>query len=190
MKALLFILIFGFAFFNGCVDSESIVAPEDTQIKMQTSGPNWITLPTREGFSVETIISKTKNINGSSGGEIIIDYSYNGGIHGEVKIIAKLSFRSGSFSGTKAITMTIDDVNGTITFSPSMNFNKDAELYLKLEGLNLYGINPGDIDFVYHNPSGGFAPIRYKEIKVDISSGTLELKEGNIPHFSRYGFCR
>ena len=86
--------------------------------------------------------------------------------------------------------MVVDDVNGTITYSPSMNFNTPAELYVKLEGLDIYGINPDLIDFSYHNPNGSFSQVDYKEIQVDISSGTLELKEGKIPHFSRYGFSR
>jgi hypothetical protein len=155
-----------------------------------TAGPNWITLPQRNSSSVEAIISKTQNISGSNGGEIIIDFNYNGGPHGEVKVIAKLKFLSGSFSGTLSITMVVDDVNGTITYSPSMNFNKPAELYVKLEGLDIYGIDPDLIDFSYHDPSGSFGQVDYKEIQVDISSGTIELKEGKIPHFSRYGFSR
>ncbi|RPI74372.1 MAG: hypothetical protein EHM47_03770 [Ignavibacteriales bacterium] len=188
MKSLISIVVIaaGILFLSGCTEETNITAPETNY----TSGPNWITLPEREGSMVENIIAKTRNINGSSGGEIIIDFNYNGGPHGEVKVIAKLLFRAGSFSGTKAITMTIDDVNGTITYSPSMNFNKDAELYVKLEGLNLYGINPNNVDFSYHDPSGTFGPVDYKEIIVDIPSGILELKEGKIPHFSRYGFSR
>jgi len=186
MKTFLSILTLGFIFLVGCADNNSIVAPENNQV----SAPNWITLPQGNGSSVENQISKTKNIKGSSGGEIIIDYNYNGGPHGEIKIIAKLKFLSGSFSGTKTITMVVNDVDGTITYSPSMNFNKPAELYVKLEGLDLYGINPDSIDFSYHDPSGSFGQVDYKEIQVDISSGTLELKEGKIPHFSRYGFSR
>jgi hypothetical protein len=86
--------------------------------------------------------------------------------------------------------MSVDDENGTITYSPSMNFNKPAELYLKLEGLDLYDISKNSIDFAYHDPTGSFGQVDYKEIIVDISSGIVELKEGKIPHFSRYGFTR
>jgi len=186
MKTFLAVMITGIFFFAGCSEKDSIVNPENNQ----TSAPNWITLPQRSGNLVEAETSTTKNINGSSGGEIIIDWNYNGGPHGEVKVIAKLKFLSGSFSGTKTITMVVNDVDGTITYSPSMNFNKPAELYVKLEGLDLYGINPDSIDFSYHDPSGSFGQVDYKEIQVDISSGTLELKEGKIPHFSRYGFSR
>jgi len=186
MKTFLAIMIIGIFFFAGCSDKDSIVTPENNQ----TSAPNWITLPQSEGLSIENEFSITKNIKGKDGGELIIDKNYNAGPHGTVKIITKLKFYRNSFAGTKNITMTVDDVNGTITFSPSMIFDKPAELYVKLEGLDLSGIDPNDIDFVYYDLSGIYGPVERKEIIVDISSGTLELKEGKIPHFSRYGYSR
>jgi hypothetical protein len=187
MKTLLSLMVVSLLFWTGCQESSSIVEPET----VQTSAPNWIELPknTSQSSSIEMEFSASENIDGNSGGEIKLDRNYYGP-NGKVKIIAKLKFDKGSFNGTKLITMIVDDVNGTVTYSPSMNFDKPAELYLKLEGLDLSGINPDDIDFVYFSPSGTYGPITYKEIKVDIQSGTLELKDGLIPHFSRFGFCR
>ncbi len=186
MKTFLSIIIAGIFFFAGCSDKDSIVTPENNQ----ASAPNWITLPQRDGLSIENVFSVTKTIKGKDGGELKIDEHYSAGPHGEVKVIAKLNFKKHSFEGTQTITMIVDDVNGTITYSPSMVFDKPAELYVKLEGLDLYGIDPDDIDFVYYDPSGNYGTVEYKELNVDISSGTLELKEGEIPHFSRFGYTR
>jgi anti-anti-sigma regulatory factor len=81
--------------------------------------------------------------------ELIIDRCYEGGIHGEVKIISKLKFYAGTIKQNTYITMTVDDVNGTISFDPSMKFNKDVELYVKFEGLDLGDLSEEYIDFVY-----------------------------------------
>ena len=40
------------------------------------------------------------------------------------------------------------------------------------------------------NANGVYKSIQYGEIIVDKQSGILELKEGKIPHFSRYGWVR
>ena len=187
MKTLFSLSVVGLLFWGGCQESSRIVEPENDQAPT----PKWIELPKNisHSSSIEMEFSAFQRINGNSGGEIILDRNYSG-TNGDVKIIAKLKFYEGSFKGTELITMTVDDVNGTVTYSPSMNFDKPAELYLKLEGLDLSGINPEDIDFVYFSPSGTIGSVAYKEIKVDIQSGTLELKEGIIPHFLRLGFTR
>ena len=86
--------------------------------------------------------------------------------------------------------MVLEDVNGTITYSPSMNFNVPAILDLDYRGIDLTGINPDSIDFVYHNPNGNFDSAEYDEIRVNVEDGRLELKDAKIPHFSRYGYSR
>ena len=86
--------------------------------------------------------------------------------------------------------MVIDDINGTVTYSPSMNFDKPAILDLKFEGVDLTGVNRDSVDFVYIDYDGLFNPVEYKEIKVDVAKGVLELVDGLIPHFSRYGWGR
>jgi hypothetical protein len=152
--------------------------------------PNWITLPQRtNNLSIETEFSITKRIYGSSGGELKLDKKYsttNGSFH----ILATLKFEKNSFSDYADITMTVDDVNGTVTYSPSMNFLKPATLNLKFEGLDLTGIHPDSLDFVYYSPYGSQGSIVYQEIRTGMATGLLELRNGKIPHFSRYGFSR
>ncbi|OGU74921.1 MAG: hypothetical protein A2V93_04195 [Ignavibacteria bacterium RBG_16_34_14] len=186
MKTFLSILTLGIIFLAGCADNDSIVAPENNQ----TSGPNWITLPQQNGASVETEWSVTGEINGTEGGELKIDDAYFAGPFGNVKVKAKLKFKHNSFQGTETITMVLDNVNGTVTYSPHMNFNKPAELDLEFQGIDLTGVNPDSVDFVYQNPDGYFESVDYKKITVKMEDGKIKVENGKIPHFSRYGFSR
>ncbi len=185
MKTFLATIMIGFLFLIGCSDENSLVAPENNQ----ASAPNWITLPQRSGSSVETEFSVTNQINGSLGGILEINQTYNSGPI-VVKVKAKLQFPANCFPGTENITMLVDNVSGTVTYSPSMNFNIPAILDLEFMGLDLTGINPADINFAYQDPDGSFDFVEYDKLKVQMNNGGLELKNAQIPHFSRYGYCR
>ena len=186
MKSLISMLIVSLMLYVGCQENSNIVEPQNKIL-----APNWIELPKNisQGSSIEMEFSASDHIYGYFGGDIKLNKSYYSS-KGKVKIYAKIEFDNRSFSGDKFITMTVDDVNGTVTFSPSMIFDKPAKLNLKLEGLDLSGINPENINFVYLSPSGTISQIVYKDINVDVQSGTLELIDGQIPHFSRFGFVR
>ena len=172
--------------FLGCNENLQVVEPEYNSV----SGPNWITLPQQSGSSVETEYSVTGQINGIDGGKLEINEIYFGGPQSTVKVNVILKFPKNCFQGTKTITMLVDNVNGTVTYSPSMNFDIPALLDLQFGGIDLTGINPDDIDFVYHNPDGYFDSMEYLRLIVDPKSGTIKLIDGKVPHFSRYGFSR
>jgi len=186
MKTFLSIIIVGISFFLGCSDKENIIAPENDQ----TSGPNWITLPQRNGSSVETEYSVTQQIDGSLGGKLEISDIYFAGPQGVVKVKATLKFPQNCFTGIETITMTADNVNGTIIYSPPMNFNIPALLDLEYQGIDLTGVEPDSVDFVYQDPDGSYDSMEYDKIQVIMAIGKLMLKDGKIPHFSRYGFSR
>jgi len=188
MKNLAIIVLILIPLFWGCSDN-NLISPEPKKGMQKT----WIQLPQPENdLSTEMEFSSLKEIDGNKGGEIRIDKKYPtpGGVNKEVKISAVLKFQSGSFSGKRDITMVIDDINGTVTYSPSMNFDKPAILDLIFEGIDLTGVNKDQVDFVYIGEDGLFYPVSYKEIKVDLLRGRLELVDGLIPHFSRYGWGR
>jgi hypothetical protein len=186
MKTFIHILILAFIFLLSFGCNKPLV----TSPVVSSSDREFIELPVPSGLAIENTFSVSKQIDGSKGGEIILDKNYKGGIHGEVKVIAKILFLPNSFSGNKLVTMSVDAIDGTVTYSPSLNFSKSAELYVKLEGLDLRDVNFSKIDFNYYSSDGNFYPVNYKEIIKDRSSGILELKEGKIPHFSRYGFTK
>jgi len=186
MKKKLLVIAALITLFTGCSENLQVNEPQVNT----TTGPNWITLPKRNGSSVETEYSVTKQINGIAGGKIELEEHYFAGPFGEVKLKVKLDFPANCFSYTETITMIVDNVNGTVTYAPHMNFDKPAKLDLEIEGLDLTGINPDSIEFVYHNPDGYYDTMGNKKIKVRFEDGEIKLEDGKVPHFSRYGFSR
>jgi hypothetical protein len=170
---------------SGCTNEN----PLENSVPAGIEDRTLINLPESSGDKVEALFYASNYINGYKGGDVIIDRQY--WAHGDmVKIFARIKFKPGAFTGIKLIKMMIDDVNGTISFDPPSVFSRPADLDLKFEGIDLSGIDQGKVDFVYINPNGTLEPIIYKSITVDIPAKTLEIKDAEINHFSRYGWCR
>ncbi len=201
MKSFSMLLATAFLFLMGCNENSQVLEPESIEV----SNRRLITLPQPKSLSVENTFSVTEYIKGNKGGELIIDDHYFAGPHGEVKVIAKLKLDKNTFTGDHYITMTVDDETGAVTFSPAIIFNKPAkEFYMKLEGLDLSGINPSDVKFQDFLPDGTVRDIdEIEDLKVDVPSGIIELKlkdfevrdvsiNYNIMDIpgSRYGFSR
>jgi len=203
MKTLLSFLVFSTLLFVGCMEDSSDLTSPDVQINQQSNSPNWIQLPETEGMSVENQFSVTEYIDIEHGGELIMDESYSGGPHGEVKVIAKLKIYENTVPEPLMITMTVDDETGAIAFSPSTIFNRSSDLYVKFEGLDLSNVDPDNVQFIDQTPDNNVYPVQYESLVIDISSGTIELKvEPFIVDYSqisynvieiggsRYGFTR
>jgi len=174
MKLLQSLVFFSALILASCAEeSPKITNPSSNKI------PNWIQLPESEGMSVENQFSVTRYVDVQHGGELIIDKSYKGGPHGEVKVIAKFKIYENTVSTPLMVTMTIDDRLGIITFSPPTVFNRPSELYVKFEGLDLYNINPESIDFILET-DGSTNDVFYESLVVDVPSGIIELK---VPEF-------
>ncbi|MBT8379800.1 MAG: hypothetical protein KJN64_11255 [Ignavibacteria bacterium] len=152
-----------------CVE-ETPVESNQNQLEI----PQWIQLPEGNGLSIENQFSVTEYID-VEGGELIIDESYSGGPHGEVKVIAKFNIYENTVPEPLMITMTIDNETGVIDLSPSTIFNQPSDLYVKFEGLDLFNVNPEDIDFI-NQSSGEIYNVLYESIDIDIASGIIELK--------------
>ena len=86
--------------------------------------------------------------------------------------------------------MSVQQNFGSTTFLPHSNFNFPAEYDLKYEGLDLTGLTLSQLDFVYMNEDGTYELVVYDEISMDLSKGKIEIKNAQLPHFSRYGFIR
>ena len=187
MKKYISIIALLSLFMIGCSEQTSVNSPIDN---VNTSEPNWISLPMGSGSKIENQFSTSGYIDKNNDSEFIIDESRSGGPKGLVKTIVKMKFYAGSVNKKSFMTLTSDDITTVCTFGPSQTFLKPGELYVKYEGLDLTGINAEEIDFVYMNANGVYESIQYGEIIVDKQSGILELKDGKITHFSRYGFIR
>ena len=130
----------------GCAEDTNIVSPADaTNASIDINKVNWIGLPIPDDILTvngknsvnndqgadqqgDGIFSASELINGRKGGTVVIKSGYNGGIHGRVEVEASIKFPSKAFEGDKIITMTIDDFNGKVDFSPSSQFIKAGHL--------------------------------------------------------------
>ena len=176
-------------FVVGCSEQSSMLAPDN---KVNTTEPNWISLPNMNGESGMSVMSMpifqvNKEIDGKNGGKIKIDEKY-AGPNGEVKVKAELEFPKDAFVGSKNITMILDTQFGLATFSPHAYFDIDAIYNAEFLGLDLTGVNPNNVGFVYQAEDGSYEYIDYSKIEVDFKNGKLKVRDAKLPHFSRYGF--
>jgi len=190
MKKILAFIVIGTLFLIGCQEAGNPIAPVSENETDLTSfnQPNWITLPKPDNMSIERHFSSKKKINGRRGGDVHLKAEYEGGVHGVVKIDARIQFPRKAFSGIQDITLIIDSENGLTTFYPHMKFNKSAVYDLKFDGLDLSNVDPDNIDFVYQSEDGTIEKVEYDKLKVDIKAGKIEIQKAKLNHFSRYGF--
>jgi hypothetical protein len=181
MKHITSALLLTLLFFLGCDQITEINAPQERIINKHL-----ISLPKRIGLGVE---SQTyyKYINGYYGGEFQQSYSYQSG-SGTIYQFADLDFNSGVFSGTKNISMTFNTGGAAMEFGPSTQFQAEVEYTYKITGLDLTGVNPATLDFVYIDVNGNMYTVDYDYVTMDANTGMLKVVNAILPHFSRYGF--
>jgi hypothetical protein len=184
MQKLLTFLLFSVLVFSGCNQESEITSPVDT-------GPilnkKLISLPLSSGGLTVESQTFTKWINGGNGGVFSADYSYQSGT-GTVNQYSTLEFDAGAFSGWKNISQTFNTGGAAMEFGPSMQFLDDVAYSYKITGVDLSGINPATLDFVYIDANGNMYPVQYESVSMDEATGMLEVVDAEIPHFSRYGF--
>lgn len=172
-------------FLFGCSKDTNINAPETPAI---TKNAQLIKLPTpKHGLSVNTIYTTEKYISGYNGGSFWSPFSYQSN-NGQVYISSYLSFPSGSFAGSKTITQTFNTETASLEFGPAMQFNVPILYTLTVTGLDLTGVNPATLDFVYVAQDGTITGVQYDSITMDVATGMLKVTNARLEHFSRYGF--
>jgi len=174
-------------FVVGCSEESSVLAPTNN---VNTNEPNWIVSFSSNGLAVNTIHSASALIDGAKGGDVQIRKDVRGGPFGKVHIDSRLHIHAGSFSGKMTISTYVDDAVFLTTFGPSYVFNKPLEYTLLLQGLDLTGVNPANVRFVYQAADGSIQQCQYSSVDVDLNKGKLKVNSARIPHFSRYGFVR
>jgi hypothetical protein len=183
MKKYLVIIALLSLFVIGCSEQASINSPAASN----SAEPNWIALPKADGMQVNTDYTVSKTIDGSKGGSLSNSVSYSG-FWGKVTITGSITFPKGAFGGKKEITMTNDNLTTVTKFGPSMDFIKDALYNLKFTGLDLSWLDVSTLKFAYLAADGSVQYAVNDGIFVDTKTGTLEVRNARIPHFSRYGF--
>jgi hypothetical protein len=186
MKYLLTLVLASVLLFVGCDQKSELITPVE---ESSTQEYNIISLPTPTGgLSVETIYNFTKEISGEQGGIFYNGFSYEGGPFGTVTVNSRLLFPSNSFSGQQEISKTFNTDFATMEYGPSMSFNVPVLCGLRFYGLDLSGIDPETVKFVYIRTDGTIEDVEYDSISMNVSSGYLYVKNAQLNHFSRYGF--
>ena len=150
MKKYIIILLMLGLYLAGCSDESTV---SSVPISNQTSY-KLIKLPAATGLQVNNIYSDSKQIDGSVGGTLSLNGSYSGGPFGTVTVTSTLVFPAWSFSGTKTISMTADDEYCASSFQPGMSFWKSGIYNITYTGVNLTGVNPSTVKFVYLKNDG------------------------------------
>ena len=182
MKLITSAFLLTLLFFSGCDQVTEINAPQERVINKQL-----INLPQRVGLGVETI-TYTQDINGANQSEFQKTYSYQNSSGGTVFQFGDLDFFPGSFTGTKTISMTFNTGGAAMEFGPAMQFQARVDYTYKITGLDLTGVNPETLDFVYIDANGNMYAVEYDYVTMDASTGMLKVVNAVLPHFSRYGF--
>ncbi len=181
--SLIFLALLAF----GCNQESNLVSPQDTVNSDQVvNEPNWVTLPVTK--SLKKDVSVSKMIYGNDESLLEINTGYPGGPFGWISITANARFQRYSFSGSRYTTMSINDENGTASFSPSGTFSKPVIYNLTIMGVDLSKVNPSTVTFVYMAEDGKYYKAAYDYIYVEKQSGKLQIVNARLPHFSRYGF--
>lgn len=174
--------------FVGCMQESNVTGPVNGTDNNQAK--TIIMLPERADFAVEGAFTSSETIDGISGGEIHLVKSYQTSNGKTVNIDCRLTVPAGySFADFRDITMQVSDEAG-VDFFPSMTFDEPVILNYKITGLNLNGINPNNVGFYYVNPSGNLIPTVNDGVTVDVATGTLNVFNAKLPHFSRWAYAR
>jgi hypothetical protein len=183
MKQLMGFLFVALLLILGCEQVTDVNSPPE-----QILNKKLIQLPTPIGPGVEDDLTKYKDIDGASGGWFSESFSYQGGINGTVNIYSTLHFYANSFTGTQTIAQTFDTETAAITFGPSMQFNVPVDYTLTITGVDLTGVDPNTLDFVYIDANGNMYAVQKDYVIMDLNTGLLKVKNAKLDHFSRYGF--
>ncbi len=180
MKQLLIFLLFSALVFFGCDQESEITAPLDHQYKL-------VKLPLPSSGMHIYGQHEYLDINGASGGEFYANYSYQSNT-GQVDQYSTLNFSPGAFSGTKTISQTFNTDGAAMEFGPPMQFSATVKYTYEITGVDVSGINPNTLTFVYIDANGNMYPVPYESVSMDTNTGTLKVVNAELPHFSRYGF--
>jgi len=185
MKKLLSVLTVFTLLFIGCSNDVNINSPADNQTTEEV-----VTRDVPDGLQINTLFTVSKDINGALGGSLFTGNIIETKNGKSGSVYGSLSFLAGAFSGTKTITMTLDNKKLMGTFSPGMALNIPASFSVLFSGVNLSGYEQSQFAFVYYDVSGIRYEIPYTYLYFDKVKGVLGILNAQLPHFSRYAFIK
>jgi hypothetical protein len=193
MKKIFVLAVLPALLFFGCKVSgtDSILSPA-IKVDAPQKAVTFIQLPTR--IEPRALYKAGSfEITPQNGGIIRYEDSYESA-NGTINIDISLRFPPNAVS--EPITVKADvsqdalTGNFVVSLGPSENnFLKPALLTFRVTGLDPATLpsNPDNIQFVSLD-NNNFVPVPAAKIKVDIKHGSLSIVNGEIFHFSRYGW--
>jgi hypothetical protein len=184
MKRFIIFNLMAIVILFGCNPDTSVTSPDESASAKQLK---LIQMPAPKGLSIETVYTESKYINGYYGGSFAEQFNYQS-TNGTVVVNSQLVFPAYSFYGGKTITQTFNTETASLEFGPAMQFNNPVKYTLTISGIDLTGLNPNTLDFVYVAQDGTITGVVYDAINMNVSTGTLQVVNAQLNHFSRYGF--
>jgi hypothetical protein len=176
--------------FSSCSDISNPTAPL-AQNQAVTSTPlssvSLLALPRNARATLlAKIVTQEVLITRAAGGDVPVSYTYPGQSGKSVTVVMNLHFDANTVKADTKISIALDTETLMADFLPSGTvFDKDAILTAKVSGLDLTGVTNG-VNLYYIN--NVVCQQMNGSVSIDPLAGTLDLKDGRIPHFSLYGF--
>lgn len=169
----------------GCNPDTNVTSPDDSL----NSPAKLIScqLAMKSGLVIESELTRYKDISGAKGGTFSESFEFQS-VNGPILINSQLDFPANSFTGNKTISQTFDTETTSLEFGPAMQFSAAVKYTLTVFGLDLTGINPATLDFVYVAQNGTLTGVVHEGITINFATGTLKITNAKLNHFSRYGF--
>ena len=196
MKKLILLTAIAGLFLVGCQDSRDagITGPDNSVVAPSSNTVSFLKLP--PSLEPKPMHKKVQfEVTPEAGGVIHYDYSY-AAASGQVSMDVQLRFPPGAVDQTMIVSVDVstDQLTGDLSldFGPSpTTFNKSALLTFDVQGLTSSELpsDPNAIQFVYKDNNGVYVPMTTKKISIDLKKGQLTVQEGEVPHFSRYGWA-
>jgi len=191
-KILLTLVCLSLTVFFVCSDSTAVSPVSSTGANVSAqklnlvSGLTTLLLPPGTGTksaSTTVVCSPTATTT------LNLSCSYRGLLGLPVTRNAKFTVPAGALNQTTSITMSFDSVDVSVHFEPEgLVFNQPASLDYSSTGLGNLGLTP--ISFYYIDNAGYGTPMPYVNLSILSLLGQINMKGGQIPHFSKYAFAR
>jgi hypothetical protein len=99
-----------------------------------------------------------------------------------------LVFEANTISTDMTASISTDSKYLMYWFEPhGTNFNKPAKLSVTVKGVDLNWVKPGDVLYLWYQGQYGWEKMP-GTVTYDVATGTVQCLNGELPHFSRYGF--
>ncbi len=171
--------------FAGCSDLGT--NPGSNPVTTQNSNSVSLNKFSAKVTSNESAFTITQTVNGKKGDVIVLNQK-----SGDIHAFAVLRIPKNAFEGKVDISITIDPSTASVTFSPSMTFDKNLHFSAALRGLDLKSLNldSNDVEFYYFAADGSKILAKYSRVRTNVKTGTLTVSNAVIDHFSRWGWSK